>query len=550
MKKIFRMLSLLMIAVLVFTGCAIIPESKQTQEPQDSNQTTVGQEKPEELVLPISATGLKLTVFSALPSGTAAVVSDYSQVKCFVEMEKRTGVKLEFIHPPQGAGQENEKFNLMMASNDLPDLIYTGWASKAGGPQKFAKEGQIISLNQYVSKYAPNFSKLLESNSEYKKQVMDDNGDMYYFPLTTIDSTTRLNKGFIIRNDWVEKLGLELPTTTDDFYNILKAFRERDPNENELEDEIPFVTDTISQFVFHLVWPWGISWGGGSFSPDFALKGDKIVYGPIEPEAKEALAWINKLYNEKLIDPDFSTSDRPAMKTKVTTGLSGVWYGYTGAQYTGYLKEMETIDPNFELATFPTPIAPGIDKSYNFDPGMKNLNTGIGIAITSQCKNIKEAVKWLDYAYSDEGILLYSFGIEGDTYNMVNGNPILSDAVMKDVSLLTPAVTSINGWAMIQDPRFFEQYTSKVGKENFDRWGISTPERRIPQQISYTTEENRIISTKLTDIKTLADEMFYKFVMGREPLSEFDKFVDTVNSMDIDELIKVQQSAYERYNNR
>ena len=110
----------------------------------------------------------------------AGTATNYGDTEVTKELSKRTGVKVEFIHPPQG--QENEHFNLMLASGDLPDMIEREFAGYPGGANKMVLDGHFIYLNDVLEKYAPNLTKYYEEHPEIEKMVVDDEGNHFLFP--------------------------------------------------------------------------------------------------------------------------------------------------------------------------------------------------------------------------------------------------------------------------------------------------------------------------------------------------------------------------------
>lgn len=121
-----------------------------------------------------------------MSDATAAVVKNQSETLAYQEMEKITGIKMEFQHPPKGQGQSVQALNLMIASNNLTDIIHTNWLSFNGGPEKAINDGVIIDLKDLIEKHAPNLSKILKENPDVRKQISTDTGKIYAFPDLTL----------------------------------------------------------------------------------------------------------------------------------------------------------------------------------------------------------------------------------------------------------------------------------------------------------------------------------------------------------------------------
>jgi putative aldouronate transport system substrate-binding protein len=219
-----------------------------------------------------------------------------------------------------------------------------------------------------------------------------------------------------------------------------------------------------------------------------------------------------------------------------------------------YTTAVTQVNPNFKLVGAPYPSLESGGKSIGqMDPSF----AGRGAAISGEAKNPEQIVKWLDYAYGSAGNLLYNFGTENVTYKMENGNPKLTDFVTNNPEKLTlaQALTKYThgtfSGPFVYDKRLAEQYTIVMPeqKQAAATWAKADHAKLIPL-VSQTAEESTKLASLLNDINTYYQEMFNKFVMGVEPLSNFDKFVETIKKMGIEEVIKIKQAALDRYNKR
>jgi putative aldouronate transport system substrate-binding protein len=487
-----------------------------------------------------------LTYWTGMAGQAAQTMKSYNEMVAYQEVEKATGVKVEFQHPPQG--QDAEQFNLMLTSGKLPDIIEYHWTSFPGGPEKAVKDGRIIKLNDYIDKYAPNLKKTLASNPDWKKQVTTDDGSIISFPFLRGDKKLQVYKGPVLRQDWLDKLQLKTPTTIDEWYNVLKAFKDKDPNGNGKADEIPLI---ITKAELD---------GSGAFIGAFGTvhgyyqEDGKVKYGPIQPQFKEFLTLMNKWYKEGLIDKDYAATDGKLLDAKVTGNQLGALITNTGGGIGKYMGLMKDKDPKFRLTGAPYPVLKAGDKQIFGQ--LDFAFNGRGAAISTSNKNPVETVKWLDYAYGPDGHMAFNFGKEGVSYKMENGYPKYTDDIMKNKDGL-PIQTALArhnraGWdgPFVQDLRYFEQYVAlPEQQESVKLWSIPTNEKKMPL-VTPTKEESGKYASLMTDINTYKDEMFNKFVMGAEPLDNFDKYVKQLQGMGIDEAIKIQQAALERYNKR
>jgi len=486
----------------------------------------------------------KLTIWVELNGNAAAVVQHAGEIAAFKETEKITGTKVEFQHPAAGTGKES--FNIMISSGDLPDAIEYNWASVPGGPDKAIADGTIIRLNELIDQHMPNLKKHLDENPEWKKLITTDEGNIYVFPFIRGDEYLLTFNGPIIREDWLKNVNMAVPETIDEWYEVLKAFKTKDPNKNGQADEIPLLIELGQLDINHaFIGAWGIT-------TKFYQVDGKVHYGPIQPEFKEFLATLNKWYSEGLIDPDYAATDGKMKDAKVTGNQLGAFQGYTGSSIGRYMGLMKD-DPVFSLIAAPNVVLKKGQKPLlgQMDPWF----TGVGAAITSANQNPEATAKWYDFKYGPEGHMLFNFGIEGESYEMIDGYPTYTQDIMKHPELpVTQAMSkyiqaSYSG-IFIQDRRYMEQYSElPQQKAAIETWMNAENDRLMPL-VTPTAEESNRYASIMNDVQTYYDEMIHKFIMGVEPLSNFDSFVNTLKSMGIEEAIAIQQAALDRFNAR
>ncbi|WP_314589094.1 extracellular solute-binding protein [Paenibacillus terrigena] len=495
-----------------------------------------------------SAKLTNLSYWVSMHPAASAQMKTYAEMGMYKELENITGVKVNFEHPPTDAAQAKEQFNLMMVSEKLPDVIETSWIGYPGGPEKAIQDNKIIKLNDLIDQYAPNLKKLLNEHPDWKKQVTTDDGNMYMFPFFRGGDKVRVFYGPSIRKDWLDKLGLAVPTTIDEWYEVLTAFKDKDPNGNGKADEIPLyltLDDVATDAPF--LGAWGINYG-------FYQDGGQVKYGPTQPEYKDFLTTMNKWYQEGLIDKDFAAPNGKLFDAKMTGNQMGAAPVYNGGGIGKYANLMKDKDPKFNLVATEYPVLKKGDKQMW---GQKDFATnGIGAAISTSNKNPIETVKWLDYAYGEKGDLLFNYGKEGEAYSMVNGVPTFLPEVLNPpsgVSLQQSfAKHNRSTWSapFVLSENFQMQYLALDNqKEALAIWSKPTGERKMPL-VTPTNDESSQFASLMTDINTYKDEMFLKFIMGAEPLDNFDKYVKKIQTMGIEDALKIQQAALERFNKR
>ncbi len=498
-------------------------------------------------VYPIK-TDTVLTCWAPLNTNTALAYKNIGDTPLYKELEKKTGVKVKFIHPV--AGNELEQFNIMLAAGNLPDIIEFYWFTIPGGAEKALKDGYIVPLNGYLDKDAPNLKKVINSNKDIAKQVKTDSGKIAVFPFVRMEDSLLVFSGPFLRNDWMKELGLSVPTTIDDWYRVLKAFKEKkncsapltffygsNPNTNALA--------TTNAFV-----------GAFGTTMDFYLNKNKVVYGPTQPQYKNFLATFHKWYDEGLIDKNFGLIDRKTIDAKMSNGQAGASIGNTGNGIGRYM-DANGNNPKYDLIAAPYPT---LVKGATPEFGHRTQKVGLTdtmAAITSSCKNKKLAAQWLDYGYSEEGHMLFNFGIKDVSYNLVNGYPKYSSLLLNNPdglnfgqALASYTRANYNG-SFVQDTRYQEQYLQRPQQKNaVTIWMKTNEAKHLLPNLTPTLEESTELAKIKNEINTYRDEMTLKFIMGIEPLDNFDKYVATLKKMGADQAIQIYQTALNRYKDR
>lgn len=488
-----------------------------------------------------------MTIFCNLGSKPqAAGAQNFNEVMSFKLMEELTGCKVEWIHPPSTA--IGEKFNLMVASGEYPDAIVYDWSAAAGGVTSFVDDEVIISLTDIIEDAMPNYISYLNENPEIKKQCINDDGDFITVPFIRKDKELNIYLGPQIRTDWLEKLGLDVPKTTDDFYKVLKAFKTGDPNGNGKADEIPMsgiAFDNSGFGIGNLMWAFGTTY-------DFCLKDGKVTYGPVEKEFKEGLSYITKLYKEGLIDRDYLLNDNQRLKKKVITDQVGFVFAF---QPTGYYDAM--YDGKREVLGIEHLTGPD-GKKHCYQSAYTSSVLGTSFAVTSSNKNPVGTLKWLDNFYGEKGIEYMNFGEEGTSFEWEDGYPRFTDYIYNNKNgksysdmfgLTIGAVDS--AFPTLQDYRYYEQMISDWGKRSIEVWSNDDADTsNILPALQFTNDEEKVVSDILVQVDAVAKEAMNKIVIGQSSIDDWDKTVEKMKKLGIDDVIKIYNDAYKRYKNR
>lgn len=477
----------------------------------------------------------KITIKYWVPFASNQYIQSLMESEMYKELEERTNVHVEFIHPTEG--QELEQFNLMISNKELPDVIQTYAGEYKGGMDKAIADGAYLRLNELIEQYAPNFKKLREQDPELARQTITDQGNIYGFPIVGIDANEPAWWGPVFRQDWLNELGLKEPTTIDEWHNVLTQFKEK----KKVQAPLIFRKTGID--------PYGTLVSAFDIGPGFFKKNNVVKYGPMEPQFKDYLTTMNKWYKEGLIDKDFPTRDSKSRGALITSGKAGA-YITEYAMVDQYQAAIKTTDPK---AVFAPAVQPSLKAGENVHYRVvNNRNGGYEAVITSSCKYPEAVVKWFDYAYSQEGFLLFNYGLEGKSYTMVDGKP-------KFTELLTNNPDGLDYWTVcnkykldvgpyLRDYKAIPEFT-QIDLDCMDKWTRAEADYVMPP-VNLTPEESDSYYNIMGDVDTYRDEMVLKFIMGEEPISKFDSYVEQLKKMGIEEAIKINQAALDRYNNR
>ena len=322
--------------------------------------------------------GNELSYWCMLSANASQAVSNMSETSFAKQLMKDTGVKINYLHPPQG--QQGEKFNLMIASNDLPDIIEYNWYYYTGGPQKALDEGLIVPID--VEKDAPNLYAYLKEHPDVDKMCKTDDGQYFGFPFIRGDRWLQTSAGIIIRQDWLDDLGLSMPETIDDWTNVLTQFKEKKGAKSPLSVTTGAFGSTYSAFI-----------GAYGITTGLYLDDGQVKMGELQPEYKEFLKQMNEWYKAGLLDNDFMALDNSMIQTNILNGVSGATVGAVGGNLGKWMAAKP--DDKYNLVGAPNPV---LKQGDPIEFGNMQLAVpGTVGTITKNCKNYDAAVKLLDY---------------------------------------------------------------------------------------------------------------------------------------------------------
>ena len=462
------------------------------------------------------------------------------------ELQKQTGIKVNFEHP---AGAVAEAFNLMIASSgrDTPDIVMYSWMNYVGGPEKAIADGIVLRLNDSIDKWSPHFKSFFKANPEYDRLIKSDEGSYYVYPFIRDGEVLLYSAGLMIRKDWLDELGLEPPQTIPDWYNVLVAFRDRK----------------------NITAPFTQTWGnrGSMFIPGFGIlqgmhldsQTGRVRYGQMQNGYRQWIETMAQWYREGLIDKDILTITTAQQNQKMISGGSGATYASVGSGMGVWTDAARPGNPKYEILSMPYPVLNRGERLVYTIPGRIYQGSGSS-AIMKESRNYELAARFLDYGYTQPGIMLFNYGIEGESYTMVNGKPIYTPLVMSG---------GPNRWPLAQSLSAYIRATTSmpyVQHEGYIRQYYALPEQAqalinfvMPGAPSYllppttpTQDESREYASIMQEINTYVDEKTVRWLLGTDPINDatWNDYVNNLRRMNIERAIAIQDLALDRFNKR
>jgi len=540
-KKITSLLLALLLLFSIMAGCNTGNTETSATPPPTSSTPDAGTETDtpptEKPALPLVDEPLEFTCY--LPS-TGIVGNNMTQLNdsyAYKKIEEMTNVHLKFQHPSSTG--ESEAFSLMIASNELTDLIVN--PTFTGSMSQYVADGYFLDLTDYIDEYAPNYQALRESNPNIMRGTMDDDSRISTFAAINDPSYGFL--GYVVRQDWMEEAGItNLPVTYDDWHDMLLAMKEK--------------TNIAPLFMMDSGAHQALTAGFGT-KADFYNKNGKVEYGPVTDEFKQYLTLMRGWYEEGIIDPDFYTRD--AFYMVMGNFANGDWAAspevYSMIDMASSFGQ--STNPDFKLTAIPSPRLNANDK-FKIDSTMEGIDYVGNVYgfVSTVCQYPEIAIRYFDFFYSEEIAMLTAFGIEGFSYEIIDGEPTFMDGIYdadRGDSLMDIGMLYAYGPAW---PRLRIESKMGISESSIEAQEIWSKEFDyddnyvISTSVSMTSQESADFGNIMGDVQTLIDENLVKIITGQLELSAWDNVVAQIKNMNIDKAISLKQAACDRYMNR
>jgi putative aldouronate transport system substrate-binding protein len=444
------------------------------------------------------------------PAGNQADIPELKYIK------EKLGIELTIDTLAQA--QFDDLWKMRVASGDIGDF-YLGY-----GIDSICTNGGARDLTNLVNKYAPNAKKMI-NNAQWTVNKLGDK--IYGLPAMPISNASSC---LYVRKDWLDKLKLKVPKTSAEFLNMLKAFRDRDPNGNGKKDEIPFSARANNGWLYNIEGMFGV------ISSTHSKVNGEIVPSALDPKVKNYISYLKTMYDQKLIDPEFMINQRAQWEQKISAGLVGCWcHAPTLAWYWQDKLNQSIPEQKPVVMAIGTPVGTG--NKTGFHGSYLNPWTQTWI-VNKNCKNPEAVVRLYDWLLSKEGCTFRDLGVKGVTYEVDKTGAIWYN---KDKD-------SAGTW---------RTYIFNFGPYDADAQAkINGPVsvEKIKQALDTVAKDNPIIPADIgiygiTDDSLMVDlrdkrfpEMVAQIVTGNQPLSYYDSWAKdqkTIAQPYIDEITKL-----------
>jgi putative aldouronate transport system substrate-binding protein len=447
--------------------------------------------------------------------------SDPNQDPVAKEVENLTGYKVNYSLLPQD--NPVDKLNLVLASGDGYDVIVFDQTQVF---QNYAKKGAMAQLDKLIDQYGPNIK------SATTKETFDAfkvDGKIFSIPWPKPASDT-VSSTLAVRQDWLDKLNMKAPKTLDEFTDMLKAFRDKDPGGNGSKN-IPLVINESMADVMTT----DIRGAFGLYSDWNDING-KLVYLLQDPALKDYLTYMSMLYKEKLIDQELPTNKGATVDQKWASGRAGVRYTSWG-EFGGHTDNLVKNVPTAKLSLLEFLTGKDGKSGTRLDHSFEAY-----AFIREGSKNKEDAIKWMNAKLEPKNFKTITIGEEGKLHTVQDGKyvPILPQFFEQKANA-TSFLTGTDSKAYAQywqarlkkDPRIFDTFQKLqqmgTGKGKVDVMGLATT-------ISYDQA-----------LAKDTEDFLVKVIVGAEPVSAVDDFSKKWLSRGGDQIIKDVNTWYDGY---
>lgn len=513
-----KAISILLVLIMLFSVAACTPSE---DDPSGSANPTGA---PENISFPL-AEPYTFSMFSVINEGV-----ELGDCLAFQKIAENTNVHWE-IQSALGV-ELAENVSLLLGSGQYPDVFFRANLTP-DLVNKYGPQGTLIPLNDLIEKYAPNFKAELDNRPGAADAITAPDGNIYALPILIRATGSWINS--FVNEPWLKAVGLEMPTNLDEFYNMLVAFKTKDPNGNGQQDEIPFAA--TQDFLYYFLPNFDMKIDSTNGAYNMAEIDGKYQYIYSSENYKDFLAYMTKLYSEGLLDQNTFIQNGDQIHA---IGQSGDTIGYF-FDLASYLTVGRERDADFlRLPVFENNVLP------------YSMGVGYGtFAITDKCTHPEIVMAWIDQFYTQEGGAYVFMGVEDVSYTVNDdGTWEWKLGEYTDISALR-AATTLNGGALppgIQPDLWFENIAdANEYKFQHDIPADSEINKEGFPTLKLTESEVAELATISADLNPYIKEYQAQVITGQLSLEEsWETYISAMNQMGLDRLVEIVVDAYNK----
>ena len=504
---------------------------------------------------PVVSTPITLRVFAGgSPNIENFETNDFTRF-----YEEKTGVRLQWTISPPGSGPELRR--LSIASGDLPDF-YMGAGFTKMDEVQYGRDGVFIPLNDLIDQYGFWIKEMFNNAPQVRPMITTPDGNIYSLPLYHDSLHNQYTTKLYINTGWMRNLNLQTPNTLDEYTNVLRAFRTRDPNGNGLMDEIPHITSQPGGIGINALIPFFVNSFIEMDPGGFLVTGnDRVEIAYDKPEFRQALTYLNSLVNEGLLDPTSFTVSEAELR-QIAENPQALTIGSTVMLAPSSIFSM-TSPRQREFDAIAPLAGPGGVRAAVYHSNV-NVQTGQTI-ITSRCQYPEAVVRWNDWFFTQEGLMTMRIGREGIEWNWARPGELGISGIQGIWHNIGAQGGSTNAFWMQYGVAQYNQHSAQVGvSENlfYGPEGLNTriyrytaesyvpfrPAKYLPAMY-FEADVLEPIVQSINDIDNYKSMMWARFVTGDLPLTDqnWNNYINALNSMGIRNVLNAYQRTYDTF---
>lgn len=469
-------------------------------------------------------------------------------------MQEELNIKIDFVEPGQAVG--TEKYNLMVASGDMTDLIMetlslsNDGGAYIGGYDKAIDDGIYLDLTELMEEYCPNYSYWIHLTPENEKAAYTDTGRMGAFLRVSAEKTIP-NQGLGCNTEMLEASGLDIPETISDWIEMFAVLKD------DVGVDYPVA---INSELAVLEGGLGTAMGamaaqtGAQSATAFMIEieTDEFVFGPTTEHTRAYIELLADFYAKGYIDPDFISAASVMDNTSFNSGKT----------FTTRLLQQE-LAQYYETFGVNVTALPAVRADNAEAPGQGLIYTeealvaNNGMAVSSTVgERLETALLVMDWFYSPDGAIMANYGIEGITFEYVDGEPLINEFYQQRTDgVFNRGIYTVSSDFGLVWPNCTITQATEEAQAAMEGWTNTEWDGYIYKALpalTLTTEESESISSKWADIDSVIDSTFLQWIVGESTLDDasWSNLIATVESLGIGDCQAAYEAAYERYQNK